>query len=371
MLATSWALIWGHRRSKKNFRSLRQKAIAPPSSSVSPDPSEALEFRETATLQQKLTLNIFVRRLLIIGLILVWFGGMSTVLYTFPETRSEGRIVLRIPIRACVIWFVLLSLGNSLILYANYRLREWVEEGAVFSEVAYRRTLRAPTLLEVSRGIVSFASICVGSVWFIVWSGFPLAPILTGAGLLGATLTFIFQNLLKDWVNGFLIIVEDQYTVGDMIQFEGAIGIVEKMSLRATRLRGLDGRSSTVPHNQIVTAHNLSRDWSRVHFLVQVAYRTDPDVAIAVMKETALAMSEDPVWKKDIIDPVQVIGVNRLDYSGIEIMQLIVVPRLRQWDVDREYRRRLKLAFDARGIQIGIPQQSLFLGSCIKELWGS
>jgi small conductance mechanosensitive channel len=157
---------------------------------------------------------------------------------------------------------------------------------------------------------------------------------------------------------GILIILEDQYAVGDMIEFEGAVGIVEHMSLRATQIRGADGRLSTISHNQITVAHNLSKDWSRVNFMIEVAYNSDVNTAIALMKEVAQEMAEEAPWQDDIIDPVNVIGVSRVTHAGIEIMMRIRVKRLRQWDIEREFRRRLKLAFDQKGIQIGVPQQS-------------
>lgn len=377
MVFLSWWLYWCHKFLKKNFSELKKQIsrqsseVSSPSALTKPAISEPLEgsqtFREQADLQRKLTLNILWKRLVQIGVILLWVGGIAATLYIFPETRLEGRDIFRIPVRIFVIWLALLLLSNAINLYINYRLREWVEEGAVFSENSQRRVLRAPTLLTIWRDIIRFVFLGIGIAWFLIWMGFSFGAFLTGAGLVGAILTFVFQNLLKDWVNGFLIILEDQYAVGDMIQFEGFIGIVEEMSLRATRLRALDGRSITIPHNQIVSAHNLSRDWSRVHFTIEVADETDPDVAIEVMKATALEMAIDPKWAKDIIDPTQIIGVSKVSNVGIEIMLLIVVQRLRQWDVDREYRRRLKLAFDAKGIQIGIPQQSLYLSESNHE----
>jgi moderate conductance mechanosensitive channel len=322
-------------------------------------PTVTDDFRQQADLQQQLTLTILYKRLALIGLILFWFAGVTTILYIFPETRLEGRHLLRIPLRLFTIWLVLLVSSNLVILYINHRLREWVEEGVVFSDNPRRRSLRAPTLLEVSRGIIAFVSICIGILWFLVWTGFSPSSFLTGAGIVGVLMTFLFQSLLKDWLNGFLIVLEDQYAVGDMIQFEERLGMVEYMSLRATQLRAFDGRSITIPHNQMITAHNLSRDWSRVYFTIEVAYKTDPDVAIELMRQTAIDMANDPAWKEDIIDPVQIIGVSRVAHSGLELMLLMVVQRLRQLDIDREYRRRLKLVFDRQGIQIGIPQQNL------------
>ncbi|PSF39267.1 mechanosensitive ion channel family protein [Aphanothece hegewaldii CCALA 016] len=317
-------------------------------------------FHNQANIQQQLILNILLQRLDQIGLILLWFGGVAAILYVFPETRLEGRGVIRIPLNLFMIWLVLTLVSNLVSLYVNYKLREWVEQGSVVSGDPQRRILRAPTLLTVLRGIIGFVSFCIGVIWFLTWKGFLPSSFLTGAGLVGAALTFIFQNLLKDWVNGILIIFEDQYAVGDMIEFEGLIGIVENMSLRATQIRTADGRLSTIPHNQIIVAHNLSKDWSRVNFTIEVAYQTDPTVAIELMKQVSQEMAIDQQWQDDIIDPVNVIGVSRVAHTGIEIMMRITVKRLRQWDVEREFRRRLKLAFDQKGIAIGIPQQSLF-----------
>jgi moderate conductance mechanosensitive channel len=369
----SGLLIWWQRRLRNRFNRLKKQAKSPSepnlvakhplkldrSQELFSDPLEgSSSFREQADFQRRLTLNILWKRLDQIGLILLWFGGIAAILYVFPETRLEGRGIIRIPVRIFMIWLVLMLIGNMVNLYVNSRLREWVEEGVVFSENAERRILRAPTLLEVWQGIIGFIAVFVGIIGFLAWMGLSFSFLLTGAGLVGALLTFAFQNLLKDWINGFLIIFEDQYAVGDMIEFGEFIGIVENMSLRATQLRAADGRLITIPHNQVITAHNLSKDWSRVNFTIEVAYQTDPNLAIALMQEVAENMATAPQWQEDIINPVQVIGVSRVSHAGIEIMIRIVVKRLRQWDIDREYRRRLKIAFDQQGIQIGIPQQS-------------
>ena len=132
------------------------------------------------------------------------------------------------------------------------------------------------------------------------------------------------------------------------------------MSLRATQIRlSSDGRLITIPHNQIMVAHNLTKDWSRVNFMIEVAYDTDTNTAIALMGEVARTMAVDPQWQEDILEPVSVIGVNQVSHAGIQLMMRITVKRLRQWDVEREFRRRLKLTFDEQGIQIGIPKQTL------------
>lgn len=385
LIILSFLHFWSQKWLKKRFNILKKRAIAQASSGSSPlllnepihkplneplnepingtdrffqEPLAVLSaFRQQANLQERLTLNLLLQRFDQVGLILLWFGGAAAIVYVFPETRFATRSFLVIPLRIFVIWLILTLIGNLAILYVNHKLREWVEQAAVVSENPERRILRAPTLLLVSRGIIGFASVCVGIIWFLAWNRVFPSSLLTGAGLVGAGLTFAFRDLFKDWIMGILIILEDQYAVGDMIEFEALIGTVENMSLRATQLRTADGRLSTISHNQITTAHNLTKDWSRVNFTIEVAYDTDPNVAIASMKQVAQTMAQESPWQDDILDPVNAIGVNRVTHSGIEIMMRIQVKRLRQWDVEREFRRRLKLAFDEQRIQIGVPKQ--------------
>ncbi|WP_341853752.1 mechanosensitive ion channel family protein [Microcystis aeruginosa 1339] len=385
LIFLSWVSIWWQKRLRNRFNLLKKQAKSqsdrnlpinsPPRKDRSQEPilaslEDSSNFRQQADIQRQLTLNILWKRLALIGLILLWFGGIAAILYVFPETRLEGRGVIRIPLRIFIIWLLLTSVSNMVNLYVNSRLREWVEEGAVFSENLERRILRAPTLLEVWREIITFIAIFLGIFGFLAWMGLSFAFLLTGAGLVGALLTFAFQNLLKDWINGFLIIFEDQYTVGDMIQFQEFIGLVENMSLRATQLRAADGRLITIAHNQIITAHNLSKDWARVDFTIEVAYQTEPDLAIALMAAIAENMAADSQWQEDIINPVEVAGVSRVSHTGMEIMLRIVVKRLRQWDIEREYRRRLKIAFEEKGIHIGIPQQSVLVAKDREQFKG-
>jgi len=341
--------------------SVRPSKEATLNANLFPQPLELLAaFRKQANLQQKLTLNIWLRRLEAIGLLSIWFGGITMILYIFPETRLGGRSLLLIPLRIFIIWLVLTFMSLLVNFYVNYKLQEWVEEADLFSENYQRRLLRVPTLLDVSRGMISFSSWCLGIICFLAWKGAFPSSLLTGAGLIGAALTFAFQNLLKDWINGLLIITEDQYAVGDMLEFQGLIGMVENMSLRATQIRlGTDGRLMTIPHNQIMVAHNLTKDWSRVNFLIDVAYDTDSSSVMALMEEVSRTMAVDPQWQEDIIEPVTMIAVDQVSHAGIQLIMRITVKRLRQWDVEREFRRRLKLAFDEQGIQIGVPKQIL------------
>jgi len=189
----------------------------------------------------------------------------------------------------------------------------------------------------------------------------PVGPVLAGAGILGIAISFASQSFVKDVINGCLILLEDQYAVGDVIDVGGASGLVEYMNLRVTQLRGAGGRLTTIPNGSIGIVHNLTKDWSRADFTIDVSYDTDVDLALAVLKQVAEQMQSDPEWQETILDPVSLLGVNRLDHSGIQIVIWIKTQPIKQWGVEREFRRRLKLAFAEHGISIGVPQRSLFL----------
>jgi small conductance mechanosensitive channel len=312
-------------------------------------------------LERRIDINLLLQRLLQMGQALVWIGGIAWILSLFPETRAQGKWFFSLPLQIITIW-VMVTLANQIAhVLINKYIREWVEQSTVIQTNSQRLLLRAPTISGILKGISNFISLVVALIWFLVWQQVPLGSVLAGAGVFGAALSLIFQSLIKDWINGILIIFEDQYGVGDVIELNDTTGFVENMSLRVTQLRSDGGRLSTVPHSQITTVHNLTKDWSRIDLRIEVAYESDVTDAIHIMKDVAEAMHQDPQWQDDILEPTVLIGVDQLNHIGSQILMWMKTKRLRQWDVAREYRRRLKQAFDQKGIQIGKPQQLLSL----------
>jgi small conductance mechanosensitive channel len=147
--------------------------------------------------------------------------------------------------------------------------------------------------------------------------------------------------------------------VGDVVILGDIGGFVEYMGLRITQLRNEEGRLITVPNGSITVVQNLTKEWSRVDLLIDVDHSADIDKAIAVIERVATEMTEDDKWKHLILEPPLLLGVDQLNYVGATVRMWIKTQPLKQWDVGREYRRRLKIAFDQAGISIGIPQQSL------------
>ena len=131
------------------------------------------------------------------------------------------------------------------------------------------------------------------------------------------------------------------------------------MNLRFTQIRDIRGILTTIPHGSIEMVQNLTKDWSRINFTVEVSYDTDMVEAMEVIKQAAEEMSADPLWKQDIIDPVDALGISKLAHTGIQVLIRIKTSPGQQWDVEREFCRRLKIAFDQHGISIGVPQQKI------------
>jgi len=191
-----------------------------------------------------------------------------------------------------------------------------------------------------------------------------IAPILAGAGVAGIAIGFGAQNIIRDILAGVFILMENQYhRVGDVVRIADVAGLVEDINLRRTVLRDLDGIVHVVPNGEIRVASNFTKDWSRVNLNVSVAYGEDLDRVISVINRVGKELAEDIKWAPLILTPPQVLRVDNLGDSGIEIKILGETKPIRQWDVMGELRRRLKKAFDEEGIEIPWPHTKVYFGS--------
>jgi len=200
---------------------------------------------------------------------------------------------------------------------------------------------------------------------FIILSelGINIAPILAGAGVIGIAIGFGAQSLVKDIIAGVFIIMENQYRVGDVVKIADISGLVEQINLRRTMLRDLDGIVHTVPNGEIRVASNFTKEWSRVNLNISVSYGTDLDHAIAVINRVCQEMAQEPEWAPLIIKTPQVLRVDNLGDSGIDLKILGDTKPIRQWDVMGEIRKRVKKAFDEEGIEIPWPHTKVFFGN--------
>ncbi len=311
-------------------------------------------------LERRISMVILLRRVLLFLQLALWIGGTILILSQFPETRAYAAWLQKFPVQILGIW-LFVAVANKLtdVLFDNI-LQSWVEQESLNPTASKRFILRAPTLAAALKGMTSFIAGLIGVIWFLALQNFPLDSLITGAGIFGVALTIVFQNLIKDLINGILILWEDQFAVGDVIDVGYGPGFVEYMNLRVTRLRGEGGRLSTVPNSQIEVVHNLSKEWSRIDFRIRISHDADALEAIQVMRQTMEEMQADPDWTESIIEPTMLAGVENLDERGTQLLMWTKTKPLQQWAVEREYRRRLKLAFEEAGIGIAIPKQMLW-----------
>jgi small conductance mechanosensitive channel len=224
-------------------------------------------------------------------------------------------------------------------------------------ELSLRSTKRVDALSTVLRSVVAVVIWGMAVLLILGEVGINLGPLLAGAGVIGVAIGFGSQALVRDFLSGVFILVEDQFGVGDTVDVGAASGVVEAVSLRTTRLRSVDGVLWHVPNGEIRRVGNKSQHWSRALLDVQVAYGTDLQHARDVIKRVA-----DGVWREGraVISEPEIWGVEALGANGIDIRLAVDTRPSAQWDVSRLLRERIAQAFDEEGIEIPFPQQTVW-----------
>nr|WP_277876660.1 MULTISPECIES: mechanosensitive ion channel family protein [unclassified Leptolyngbya] len=216
--------------------------------------------------------------------------------------------------------------------------------------------MRSTTIAEALKGLITFVLVMVGIIWTLDLFSVPTSSILAGGAVIGLAISFGSQSLIKDLVNGCLILVEDQFAVGDVIQIDQQSGLVENLNLRVTQLRNSEGHLITIPNSTIANVCNLTRLWSRIDFSIVVAYENDPKRVLDVLKQVSQQMYDDPQWRDRIPELPEVLGIDDLSHTGMLVRVWIKTAPMEQWSVGREFRLRVRQAFEANQIQIGKPQ---------------
>jgi small conductance mechanosensitive channel len=221
---------------------------------------------------------------------------------------------------------------------------------------------RVETLTHLLESLAKITILIIAFMMILGTFEVNLAPLLASAGIAGLAIGFGAQNLIRDLISGFFIIFENQFNVGDIIQIGDARGKVEKMSIRATYLRDLEGNLHIVPNGEIKRVTNISKSFSRALVDIEVAYKEDLDKVINVLKDECKKIAQDKGVKNILKGAPEVLGVESLGSSGITIRILTDTEPGKQWEVAREMRKRIKKRFDAEGIEIPFPQLTLWLG---------
>jgi len=189
--------------------------------------------------------------------------------------------------------------------------------------------------------------------------GMDITPLLTGAGVAGLALGFGAQSLVKDFLSGFFILIENQFRVGDVVRIGEFTGVVERISLRTVVLRDLKGNIHVIPNGEVKAVTNMSYEWSRAVVDIAVSYREDIDRVMNVLNEVGKIMIDEEQFKKIMLEKPFVTGINDFSDGQVKLQILVKTLPLMQWEVERELRKRIKSAFDREGIEIPFPHQML------------
>lgn len=316
-----------------------------------------LSLRSRFNLERRLSLVALLQWLGAWGQVVVWAGGLFWLHSLFPETAPFIERWFTRLLTLLLIWFVVGLLNRVGSMAINRLAKAWEDKQFLLLEDDQRRSLRIPTIVRALKGFKTFAVYLFGLGWALSILGVSLSSVLTLSAVFALAISFASQNLVKDLVNGFLILLEDQYAIGDYVTVGTVSGLVENLNLRITQLRDVEGRLITVPNSQVSVVENWTRLWSRVNFKIAVAYEADLEKAMALVEAIAQELYADPDWRSKIMEPPQLMGVDQLGHEGMLIQLWLITRPLQQFAVRREMNRRVRLALAAAGIEVGRPQQ--------------
>lgn len=226
---------------------------------------------------------------------------------------------------------------------------------------------RARTLVGLVRsvGLTFIVIIAVFSILGMI--GYDIRPLLAGAGIFGLAISFGAQSLVRDIITGLFILFENQFGVGDVVKIGDVGGIVERMTLRVTVLRDVHGIVHVIPNGEIKRVSNMTRSWSRAVLEIGVAYKENVDRVMEVMRQVGAELWNDADWQPVLVEEPVVPGIESFGDSGVNIRIMAKTVPLKQWEVARELRRRLKNRFDAEKIEIPFPHRTLYWGDAGRE----
>ncbi|TVS06890.1 MAG: mechanosensitive ion channel family protein [Cyanobium sp. PLM2.Bin73] len=306
--------------------------------------------------------NLLEMALLITGLLQLSLlaGGIGAIAIFYPNTRIGSLLLMQRSVSVPLMWLALIVVRWVLLLAIDHSVNSWTIESTIRNPSSRRYALQAVTYTKMLRNLATIVCIGIGIVLTLVIAGINQS-MLTGAGVLAVGAGLLLRNILDDFMQGLLIILTDRFAIGDVVTIPPHSGFVENMNLFNTQLRGIDGQLTSLPNGQIRAVENLTKDWSRVNFLVEVAADEDLRAVLDLIRRVAEGMRHDPDWADSILGTPEVLGVDELRQSGCLIRVWIQTLPLAQWPVGREFRLRVKEAFDREGIRLGLPRQEVLM----------
>jgi len=293
-----------------------------------------------------------IRVLFIVATILltlhVWGVGVHWFL-TSPLGTSLLAKLLTLLVTVAVVMVVV-----DLSTFTSERLIQPTPDGVEASK-------KRKTLVPLITTVINSAAFFIGALVILQLVGLDVTPILAGVGIFGLAIGFGAQTLVKDIINGLFILVEDSISVGDVVSIRDTGGAVEAVNLRTIRLRDLQGSVHIIPNSQIDMITNMTKDYAYYVLDVNVAYREDTDAVVAALQEIDADMRTDPACSADMLAPIDILGVDRFTDSAVLIRARLKTKAIKQWSIGREFNRRMRKLFDARGIAIPFPTRTVYM----------
>ncbi len=326
---------------------------------------QLLEYEDLYTFfKNRLKQVIFARRLLIFFLFIIWIRSVAFLLQIFPTTRWLGKQLSGTPISLTLIWLsvVIVIKISDFLIESFFRSLENDYTTLQTSKYA-RQKIRVNTIGNALRGVNLVMCIFGGLVVSLTLFDVPVTTVLAGAGIIGFAVSFGSQNVIKDLIAGISNLMSDAFAINDFVIISNFEGVVEDMNLFVTRIRCPNGDLITIPNGAIGTVCNQTKDWSRVDYSVTVSADADMKKAIAVLQQVALGLYHDPHWHQRMMQTPELKGVEEVSHQGIRLRIWLKTLPGEQWDVARELRLRVKVAFEDQGVAMGVPQQRWLMES--------
>jgi small conductance mechanosensitive channel len=267
--------------------------------------------------------------------------------------RIDGEMAARGAFRVLGIW-ILAWVALHVVRLTARRIERSVDDGD--ESITTLREKRGRTMSQLLRSVGRVVIVTI-AILLTVNVFINIAPILAGAGILGLAVSFGAQSLVRDIISGFFILLENQFAVGDVIEAGGKSGVVERMTMRVVVLRDLEGTMHVIPNGEVKVVSNRTRGWARAVVDISIPYTEDVDRTISVVRDEAAQFSTDAVWGLQLDGPVEVLGIEELRDNSVVIRTLLKTQPGSQWNVAREFRRRLKIRFDREAIETPFQQR--------------
>lgn len=307
------------------------------------------------------------RYLTIVGRALEWVVWIAALVLVLQAWRIDalgwlssgaGRTAIGGAVEVAVVLVIAAMVWES----ANAAVTRFLEAADAEGKVI-ERSARIRTLLPLARNALLAVVVIVSAITILSTLGIEIAPLLAGAGVVGLAIGFGAQTLVKDVITGAFILFEDIVSVGDIATVGGRTGFVEAINVRTIRLRDYSGTVHLIPFGSVDTITNLTKDFSYYVLNVGIAYRENVDQVFEVLREIVEEMRRDPDLGPDILEPLEISGLDRFEDSAVVIRARIKTKRIRQWAVGREFNRRMKARFDELGIEIPFPHRTIYFGA--------